>query len=145
MGRAEAAGRIVALRPAALPSKDGECYLMTVTRLITLLILFALVVTNGPAVAMAKCQHEDARAHAAALQSTEARERTVAVGEEAAKAASEKASLGDAATTLLGGYILPGDALQFPSRVIEATTRHVDKTSPPGTRNVPPLLEPPLA
>ena len=126
--------------------EDGECYFIAVARLLTLLILFALAVTNGPAVAMAMCQHGDARAHAAARQSTEAGTAAAAMSEEAAaQAAPEQASLGDAARTLLAGYMLPGDPLPLPNRLVEAGATHIPLLYESDGRTVPPLLEPPLA
>lgn len=119
---------------------------MTVARLVTLLIMFAFVFANGPAVAMAKCQHEDASAHAAALQNPEFDVSAVAQSEEAAsKAVSKKASLGDAATTLLAGYILPTDSSSFPRRFVEPGNSLVTDASGLRSRSVPPLLDPPLA
>ena len=133
-------------RCSGLQCEDGECYFMTVARLLTLLILFALAVTNGPAVAMAMCQHGDARAHSAARQSSDTGAAAAAMNEEAAaKAASEQASLGDAAGTLLAGYMLPGDPLPLPKRVVEASVKHMPLLYEPGGRTVRPLLEPPLA
>ena len=119
---------------------------MTMTRLITLLIMFAFVFANGPAVAMAKCQHGDARAHAAALQSPEVEVSVVAQSEEtAAKAVSKKASLTDAAATLLAGYILPTDPTSFPRRFVDLTKTIMTNAPGLGSRSVPPLLEPPHA
>jgi hypothetical protein len=118
---------------------------MTVSRLLTLLMIFAFLIANGPAVAMAMCQHEDPRAHAAALQSLEAEISVVAQSEEAAAtAASKKGSLNEAATTLLAGYILPGDPPSFPRRFVEPAAAHLADSSRMGSRSVPPLLEPPL-
>jgi hypothetical protein len=121
------------------------CYSITVSRLLTLLILFAFVFTNGPAVAMAMCQHEDARAHVAALQSAEAVEAIVAQTEEAAaERVSKQAIVSDAATTLLAGYILPPESPQFLIRFVERTGRDDTRFPRLETRSVPPLLEPPL-
>lgn len=116
------------------------------TRLLTLLLMFALAFTNGPAVASAICDHKDARAHAAALQSADAAIFIAAHGEEAAaKATSEKAALGDAATALMAGYILPPEAGAFSVPPREPAGRPLrDKPILDGV-SVPPLLEPPLA
>ena len=112
----------------------------------TLLIMVAFLLANGPAVAMAMCQHGDARAHAAALQSSEAGVSVVAQSEEtAAKAESKKGSLSDAATTLLAGYILPPDSSRLELRLSERVDRYMTSASGLGSRSVPPLLEPPLA
>lgn len=140
----------LAIRPhdpeAGLQSEPPECYLMIVARLVTLLIIFAFVFANGPAIAMAKCQHEDALAHAAALQSSESNTSAVAQSEEtAAKAVAKKGSLSEAATTLLAGYIAPTDSSSFPRRFVESAHRLVTNATGLGSRSVPPLLEPPLA
>lgn len=119
---------------------------MTMARLVSLLIMFALAVTNGPAIAMAMCQHEDARAHAAARHNPDAGVSAAARTEEAAaREAAKRGSLGDAATTLLAGYILPSDSPPLLPRSVEPTGGH--STHAPGlpSRSVPPLLEPPLA
>ena len=115
-------------------------------RLVTLLIMFAFVFTNGPAVAMAMCQQSDAKAHAAALQSTDADLASVAQVEEfAASKASQQGALGDAAMTLMAGYMLPPETHSFPLRSIEPANRHSAHPVELGSRSVPPLLEPPSA
>ena len=119
---------------------------MTVLRFVTLLIMLAFVFTNGPAIAMAMCQHNDARAHAAALQSPDSEMSVKALSEEiVAKAASGQGSLGEAATTLLAGYILPPEPLPLPLRFVEPMTRDPTDVAGRRGRSVPPLLEPPLA
>lgn len=131
---------------AGLQPEPPKCYLMTVARLVTLLIIFAFVFANGPAVAMAKCQHEDARAHAAALQSSESDVSAVAQSEEtAAKAVSKKGSLSEAATTLLAGYIVSTGSSSFPRRFVKPAHTLMTSATGRGSRSVPPLLEPPLA
>lgn len=116
------------------------------TRLLTLLLIFALAFTKGPAVASAICDHKDAREHAAALLSEDAPTFIDAHGEEAAaRAASERAALGDAATTLMAGYILPPEAGAFAVPPREPAGRPLrDKPILRGV-SVPPLLKPPLA
>jgi hypothetical protein len=94
---------------------------------------------------MAMCQHEDARAHVAALQSAEAVEAIVAQTEEAAaERVSKQGIVSDAATTLLAGYILPPESPQFLIRFVERTGRDDTRFPRLETRSVPPLLEPPL-
>lgn len=119
---------------------------MTVTRFVTLLILLALVFTNGPAVAMAMCQHNDASAHAAALLSSDASVSSEAQAEEtAAKGASKQGFLGDAATTLLAGFMLPPEpAIPSISSVASVAVVGADPPEMIGG-SVRPLLEPPLA
>ena len=119
---------------------------MTVSRLVTLLLMLLLVVANGPAVATAICQHQDARAHAAAAQSADAGVSAEALSEEtAAKAASADGALGDAAGTLLAGYMLPPEPVLFPPGFIASTIGSMADDQGQVGRSVPPLLEPPLA
>ena len=129
-----------------MPRELPKCYLMTVARLVTLLIMFAFVIVNGPAVALAKCQHEDALTHAAALQSSDSEVSAVAQSEEtAATAVSKNGFLSEAATTLLAAYILPTAASSFPRRFVEPAHSLMTNATGRGSRSVPPLLEPPLA
>ena len=121
------------------------CYLIAVTRLLTLLMMLVLAVANGPAVAAAICEHHDARAHAAAKASGDTGVAADALDEEsAARAASFDGALGEAAGTLLAGYLLPA-APVVPVRVNEAPQRHAAEPVPLESRGVAPLLEPPLA
>jgi hypothetical protein len=119
---------------------------MTMSRLLTLLIILALVATNGPAVAAAMCQHRDAGAHAAARQSAEASISVAALSEEtAARAAAKSSSLSDAAAPLLAGYMLPDGPPALPFRIIVPASTRLSNAPEPGGRSVRPLLEPPLA
>jgi hypothetical protein len=115
-------------------------------RLVTLLIMFAFVFTNGPAVAMAMCQHNDAKAHAAALLGADAGLAAIAQAEEtAANTASQQGALGDAAMTLMAGFLLPPETHSFPLRSTEPANRHSAHPVELASRSVPPLLEPPSA
>lgn len=119
---------------------------MTVSRLVNLLLMLLLVVANGPAVATAICQHQDARAHAAAVQSADAGVSAEAVGEEtAAKAALFDGALGEAAGTLLAGYMLPSEPVLFAPGLVPSTIGSMPDDPASIGRSVPPLLEPPLA
>lgn len=114
-------------------------------RLLTLLMIFALAVTNGAAVTAAMCQHGNSLAHAAALESGKRTVSQEAVGEEAAaKAISKKASFTDAAASVTG-YILPANPLAFPMRVLDRPTKPVVDAAGLASRSLRPLLEPPLA
>lgn len=119
---------------------------MTMARLIALLMMLVLVVANGPAVAAAICQHQDSAAHAAAVQSGIAAVSAEALSEEAAvKAASIDGALGEAASTLLVGFMLPSEPTLFPPRIIESASTIMPDDRLQAGRSVPPLLEPPLA
>lgn len=116
------------------------------TRLTSLLLMIALVITNGPAIASALCRHADAAAHAAALQSDDHGVAASAVEEDrAAAAASKKGMLADAASVQLAGFVTPSEpVLPLPLPTPSPIVRAVDEDSPPG-RALRPLLEPPLA
>ena len=129
----------------ALQISGAGCYLIAVTRLLTLLMMFVLVVANGPAVAAAICEHHDARAHQAAAVSSDSGIAADALDEEsAAKAASLEGAFGDAAGTLLAGCLLP-DELCVPPRTVEGMARHLAQPVPLASQSLTPLLEPPLA
>ena len=94
------------------------------TRLVTLLMMFTLVVANGSAAAGAMCQHRDARAHAMARQSQDAKVAAVALTEEAAAAAaSKKGALGSSASVSLPAFILPSAALTPAPHAVEPMRR----------------------
>jgi hypothetical protein len=108
-------------------------------------MMLVLAVANGPAVAAATCQHKDAQAHAAAVQSADAHVSASAKGEEAATRASKlDRAMGDAAGTLLAGYIVPPE-FALPCRALGSATVHATYVKRLGSRSTPPLLEPPLA
>lgn len=118
---------------------------MTMVRLLTLLIMFALAVTNGAAVTAAMCQHPDALAHAAARQSSDDKIAAQARSEDTAgAAASKKGSLSDAAASV-SGYILPPGSLSWPARALGSMDRPSLAATRLAGRSVLPLLEPPLA
>lgn len=107
--------------------------------------MFALAVTNGVAVAAARCQHQDAIAHSAALESAEAAVAATAQSEDSAAAAAEKqGALADAAAAV-AGYILPAQPLELPFRGTARTDEPTAKANFLAGRSPPPLLEPPLA
>ncbi len=119
---------------------------MTMRWLLTLLMIFALSITNGVAVASAICEHEDARAHALARASADAGVAAVAIGEEkAAEAASSKASLADASGNLLAGYMLPPEPVLQPSPRLDPASRPMSHPAELDGRSLRPMLEPPLA
>jgi hypothetical protein len=114
-------------------------------RLLILLLMLTLSVSNGAAVAAALCEHVDARAHAAALQSSDQGIAAEAHHEETAAAAvDKKAAFGDAAAAQLAGFLQPAEpalnlpaASEMPLRPGEAVRL--------SHRDTLPLLDPPLA
>jgi hypothetical protein len=116
------------------------------TRLVTFLMMITLVVANGSAAAGAMCQHRDARAHAMARQSQDAKIAAVALTEEAAAAAaSKKGALGSSASVSLPAFILPSAALTPAPHAVEPMRRPQLESAPLSSRSIRPLLEPPVA
>ena len=115
-------------------------------RLITLLMMITLVVANGSAAAGAMCQHRDARAHAMARQSQDAKVAAVALTEEAAAAlASKKGALESNASLSLPAFVLPGATLTPAPHAVEPMPRPQRESTPLPSRSIRPLLEPPVA
>jgi hypothetical protein len=117
-----------------------------VNRLLTLLMIFALVVAHGTSVAAAICSHESVRQHAAARQSPDAGVSAVALREEAADShAARKAALADAGSISWVFDILPAPGLAVPPVGAEAVVRRPAPTEIPAGISLRPLLEPPAA
>jgi len=115
-------------------------------RLLTLLMMIALVVANGSAAADAMCRHRDAREHAIARQSHDAKVAAVALTEEAAAAVGSKSgTLGGSASVSLPAYILPAAALTPVPLAAEPLPEARMQVPPLPGRSIPPLLEPPVA
>jgi hypothetical protein len=114
-------------------------------RLLTLLMMITLGVANGSAAAGAMCLHRDARAHAVARQSRDAKIAAVALTEEAAAAAvSKKGALGSSASLSLPAYVLPGAALAPAPHAAEPMQGPQMDSPPLSSRSIRPLLEPPV-
>jgi hypothetical protein len=119
---------------------------MTMPRLLTLLIMFALAVTNSAAVASVMCQHEDLRAHVLARESHDAAVSQAALTEETAdKGTAKKRSFADAAGASLSGFALPPEAISVPLRLREPQDRNATDAASLANRSLRPMLEPPLA
>ena len=115
-------------------------------RFLTLLLVLVLVATNGTAVATVLCKHQDAQAHASALESPDASEAAEAAGEEtAAKTAGKKAPGADASASLLAAYMLPPASVSISVGDAGPADRFVVDGAVPTGRAVPPLLRPPHA
>jgi hypothetical protein len=115
-------------------------------RFVTLLMIVALVVANGSAAAGAVCRHRDAREHAIARQSQDAKVATVALSEEAAAAAaSKKGALGSNASLSLPAYVLPATALSPVPHAVAPMRGPQAESAPLSSRSIRPLLEPPVA
>jgi hypothetical protein len=115
-------------------------------RLLSLLMMLALVLTGGAAVPMAMCKHIDAEAHASALESSDAGIASAAVAEEtAAVSASKKSALADAVSIQLAGYLLPAEIDVPPPSALSAVFGFTMDPAKLAGRAISPLLEPPLA
>lgn len=115
-------------------------------RLLTLLLVFTLVIANGPAVASAICSHGSLAEHNAARDSGDSRISAVAVGEEAADSvASKKGTSASAGAIAWVADLSPVPQLKIPFGV----TGSVDPEMAPARllvgRSLTPLLQPPSA
>jgi hypothetical protein len=106
--------------------------------------MFALTLGNGAAVAAAICQHHDARAHAAALQSPDEAVAAAAMNEDrAASSAESEGMLADGGGASLLGFLVPAQpALSL--RAIERVSLPATPTPGLASLSPPPLLRPPL-
>jgi len=108
--------------------------------------MLAFAATNGVAARAALCQHEDARAHIAALESGDAAIAAAAHGEDSADAAADKpGTLTVAAAASLAGLLIPPAPPMPAPAPGESVSAHL--ADPPGLANraIAPLLQPPLA
>ena len=116
------------------------------TRLLRLFMIFALVVTQGSAMAQAVCRHESAKAHMLARESSDARVAAVSLREEAAAAASSKKAAQSAdASAHWPAQMLPAEADAPPPRAIEPVRLRPAPAATLASTTIPPLLKPPSA
>jgi hypothetical protein len=116
------------------------------SRLLTLMMIFVLVLAHGSSVAAAICRHQDGVAHVAALQSEDAGISAAAQGEETAgKAASRKGTPADAGSVSWASDMLPTPGLPILFRTNEAAERSPADVPILIGAPVRPLLEPPSA
>jgi hypothetical protein len=115
-------------------------------RLVSLLVMLALLLTSGAAVATQTCQHVDAHAHAAARQSADAFVAAAAIAEESAAAvAGEKAVVADAAAVQLAAFLMPLEPLLPGPRKSGPLPMRAADAAKLASIAVGPLLDPPLA
>lgn len=116
------------------------------SRLLTLMMIFVLVLAHGSSVAAAICRHQDGVEHSAALQSEDAGISAAAYGEETAgRTSSRKGVPADAGSVSSPADMLPAAGLLPPLRSEEpAQPRPADGPVLVGA-SVRPLLEPPSA
>jgi predicted lipid-binding transport protein (Tim44 family) len=123
-----------------------RCYLTGVKRLVMMLMMIALAVTNATAMAAAVCRHQSAEAHVAALNSSDESIAAPARLEQAADDhMAKRGALADGGASSLPAFILPAEPV--------APALPHPKATPLWPRNpamrpgvaVQPLLQPPSA
>ncbi|MFL6857060.1 MAG: hypothetical protein ACJ8EB_04025 [Allosphingosinicella sp.] len=113
-------------------------------RLLSLLMIFALVTSQGTAMASALCRHGSAEGHAVALNSADAKVASVAIGEEAAAAgAAKKAQQSADGSVHWPAQLLPAEADAPPARVAERLRFHPGRHAALASASIPPLQKPP--
>lgn len=116
------------------------------SRLLTLMMIFVLVLAHGSSVAAAICRHSDGVEHTAALQSSDSGISAAALGEESArKSAPGKGVPADSGAVHSPSDMLPMPGLMPPFRAAEPADRNPDAPRMLTGASVRPLLEPPSA
>ncbi len=116
------------------------------SRFLTLIMIFVLVLAHGSSVAAAICRHQDGVEHVAALQSEDAGISAAAYSEEAAgKSASRKSVPADSGSVSSPSDMLPTPGLLAPFRAHEPAERSPADVPVLVGGSVRPLLEPPSA
>jgi hypothetical protein len=114
------------------------------SRLLTLMMIWVLVMAHGSSVAAAICRHHNGAEHAVALQSSDAGVSAAANSEEsAAKAGLRKGAPADSGAASSPADMLPTLGLPVPFRAKEAGERNPADTPVLAGASVRPLLEPP--
>ncbi|HEX9963725.1 MAG TPA: hypothetical protein VGB04_01935 [Allosphingosinicella sp.] len=116
------------------------------SRVLTLMMIFVLVLAHGSSVAAAICRHQDGVAHIAALESQDAAVAAMAHGEESAgRSTSRKGVPADSGPASSPSDMLPVPGLLPPLRAEEPSDP--SSADPPMLvgASIRPLLEPPSA
>lgn len=114
------------------------------SRLLTLILIFVVVLAHGSSVAAAICRHQDGVEHVAALRSADVGISAAASTEEAAgKAASRQGVPADPGSVSSPSDMLPTPGLAAPFRVSEPIERSLADAAIPAGASVRPLLQPP--
>lgn len=115
-------------------------------RLLSLLLVFTLVVANGPAFAGAICRHGNLAEHVAARISNDSRVSGVALSEEAADSvASKKGALASAGAIAWVADLSREPQLAIPLSFISPVDPEMAPVRPLVGRSLTPLLQPPSA
>ncbi|HTU13059.1 MAG TPA: hypothetical protein VMG08_19375 [Allosphingosinicella sp.] len=115
-------------------------------RLLALLLICALSVSNAAGLAAATCRHDNADAHALALQSADAAIAAEAAKEDIAALATEKdGALADTAGASLSSFIVPAGDLAYSIQTRDSPGLFLATPASLSGRSLRPLLDPPLA
>ena len=115
-------------------------------RFLTLLLVFTLVIANGPAVAGAMCRHGSLAEHVAARTSDDTRISGAALSEEAADSvASKKGAPASAGAIAWVADLSRGPQLTIPFAFTHAVDPEMAPVRPLVGRSLTPLLQPPSA
>jgi hypothetical protein len=115
-------------------------------RLLTILMIVALVIAHGSSVAAAVCHHQDAHEHALARQSRDPKVAAVSLAEDAAGAVdSKKASQSASNSIQWPTDLLPVTLPAFLSRPVEPIRLRPADQAALASASIRPLLEPPSA
>lgn len=116
------------------------------SRFLTLMMIFVLVLAHGASVAAAICRHQDGVAHVAALQSEDAGISAAAYGEEiAGKSSTRQGVPADLGSVSSPSDMLPTPGLLPPLRAEEPAERNPADVPVLIGDSLRPLLEPPSA
>lgn len=113
------------------------------SRVLHILLFVAFAVTNVAAAPMAFCQHVDATAHSAALNSDDAATSADAHAEDAAGAVG-KGALAEVAASVTAA-VLPATGPALGRADAEPSVWFADRAASLVGRTLTPLLDPPLA
>jgi hypothetical protein len=115
-------------------------------RFLTLLIVFTLVIANGPAVAGAICRHGSLAEHVAARTSHDSRVSNAALSEEAADSvASKKGALANSVAISWVADLSRGPQVTAPFNIGLSVDPETAPVRPLLGRSLAPLLQPPSA
>lgn len=113
-------------------------------RVLHILLFVAFAVTNAAAAPMAFCQHVDATAHSAALNSDDAATSADAHAEDAAGAVGKGGALAEVAASVAAA-VLPATGPALGQADAEPSVWFADRAASMVGRTLTPLLDPPLA
>jgi hypothetical protein len=114
-------------------------------RLLTFLMILALVMTQGTAMAAALCRHQNAQEHVLARQSKDAETAAVSIREDAASAAAAKKASQSADAGSWPAELLPAELQAVPAPALERLRLRPAEQAALPSATVLPLLKPPSA